>query len=156
MKVVTLRVRSRDAADLLGVVTWRDGGVTIETERPAFRAALQPWVDGGLVELVGEPPGQRTRETPATDPSFLERVAEYLQRTTGFITHLHEREIAPARPAVVVEIDAALKREIGLAAQQLAYATAGHKGRRANGLTMQEQEQRELAQYRQISRRLAS
>jgi hypothetical protein len=149
MRTVSLRVRSRDAADLLGVMTWREGAVTVETDHLTFRKALQSWVDNGLSELVGEPPTQQPRETPATDPRFLERVAEYLQRTTGFITHLHEREIVSDHPAVAT-IDASLKREIVLAARRLAYAKIDRSGQRANELVMREQEQREFAQYRQI------
>lgn len=90
MKILRLQVWSRDKVDKLGEFVWEDGKTSILS--CSFENDAKKWIEHGLHELIGPLDDQEPRHTASSDYVFLERLGQYLRKSTGFIVMLSEME----------------------------------------------------------------
>lgn len=92
MKTISLTLRSRDdRAETIAELTWEQGKARVIEATPAIAQDLARLISTGLIEWVGLPGARERRHTLPADPLFLERLADYFARQSGFGIKLVER-----------------------------------------------------------------
>jgi hypothetical protein len=97
VKAIALTLRSRDdGAEMIAELVWENGRTQVVEAVPAIADDLHRLISVGLVEWVGPSGSRQRRHTSSTDVAFLERLADYFGRQSGFVVKLVERQVSDA------------------------------------------------------------
>lgn len=89
---IMLTIRSRDAVDCIAELSWSEGRARLISAAAVVRSELEELISEGLSEWVGVASEAHPRMTFSSDARFLERLAGYLRRQSGFLIELRQDE----------------------------------------------------------------
>jgi hypothetical protein len=97
VKAIALTLRSRDdGAEMIAELVWENGTTQLVAAVSAIADDLRRLISVGLVEWVGPNGSRQRRHTSSADVAFLERLADYFGRQSGFVVKLVEQQVSYA------------------------------------------------------------